>query len=128
MSNEGAKRILVVDDDRRLQFLAGRVLEASGYEVDFADDGGAAIAKISHGLPDLMILDLNLPVVDGRAVLEYLRGLPASPPVVVLTAHGHDFPGSNEVREQAAALMSKPFSLHELVATCEKVLTQLRAE
>lgn len=122
MSNEGAKRILVVDDDQRLQFLAGRVLEAAGYTVDFADDGGAAIEKISRGLPDLMILDLNLPVVDGRAVLEHLRGLPASPPVVVLTAHGQDFPGANEVREQAAALMSKPFSLHELVATCEKIL------
>ena len=127
MGDEGTngaarKRVLVVDDDRNLQFLAGRILREAGYEVDFASDGVTALQKVAASRPDLLILDLTLPNIDGRGVLLQLKDLATAPPVLVLTAHGQHFSGADAVRRQAAGLMAKPFSLKDLVATCEKIL------
>jgi DNA-binding response OmpR family regulator len=116
------KRVLVVDDDRNMQFLAGRILRDAGYEVDFASDGVTALAKVAQAPPDLVILDITLPNIDGRGVLQTLKELAKAPPVLVLTAHGQHFTGSDTVRRQAAALMGKPFSLKDLLATCERIL------
>jgi two-component system OmpR family response regulator len=118
------KRILVVDDDRHLQFLAGRILREAGYEVDLAADGISGLAKIREDQPDLVILDLTLPSLDGRAVLAQLEAIATPPPVLVLTAHGMHFSGAEAVKRQAAALMAKPFSLRELVETCDRILRQ----
>jgi DNA-binding response OmpR family regulator len=116
------KRVLVVDDDRNMRFLAGRILRDAGYEVDFASDGVSALAKVAQSPPDLVILDITLPNIDGRGVLRYLKDLAKAPPVLVLTAHGQHFTGSDTVRQQAAGLMAKPFSLKDLLATCERIL------
>ena len=118
------RQVLVVDDDRHLQFLASRVLREAGYEVDSAGDGSTALEKIRDRRPDLVVLDITLPSLDGRAVLEHLQRFASPPPVLVLTAHGQNFAGAEAVRQQAAALMAKPFSLRDFLAACERILAR----
>jgi len=117
-----AKRILVVDDEEDVQVLVCRILKDVGYEVDSASDGGEAIEKMGANRPDLLVLDLMMPGIDGWGVLEHLRQLPDAPPVVVVTARADYGSFARGVREGAAAYVFKPFRFHELVATCQKVL------
>ena len=116
------KRILVVDDEEDVQVLVCRILRDVGYEVEAASDGGEAIEKIGQRRPDLLVLDLMMPGIDGWGVLEHLRGLVDPPPVVVVTARADYGSFARGVREGAAAYVFKPFRFHELVATCQKVL------
>lgn len=118
----GSKRILVVDDDRNIRFLAERILTDAGYRVEFAMDGEEAVAKILGHPPDLVILDLTLPGLDGWGVLQRIGDAATRPPVVVLTAHGEYGAIPGRAREEAAAYLTKPFSLRQLVATCDEVL------
>ena len=71
---EPAKRILVVDDEEDVQILVCRILKDAGYEVDSAADGGEAIQKVRGRRPDLVILDLMMPGVDGWGFFEHLHG------------------------------------------------------
>jgi CheY-like chemotaxis protein len=121
-SQSRPKRILVVDDEEDVQVLVCRILRDVGYEVDSASDGGEAIEKIGHRKPDLLVLDLMMPGIDGWGVLEHLRKVPDAPPVVVVTARADDSSFARGVREGASAYVFKPFRFHELVATCQKVL------
>lgn len=116
------KRILVVDDEEDVQVLVCRILKDVGYEVDSASDGGEAIEKMTAHRPDLLVLDLMMPGIDGWGVLEHLRRVPDAPPVVVVTARADYGSFARGVREGAAAYVFKPFRFHELVATCQKVL------
>ena len=117
-----AKRILVVDDEEDVQVLVCRILRDVGYEVEAASDGGEAIEKIGQRKPDLLVLDLMMPGIDGWGVLEHLRKVPDAPPVVVVTARADYGSFARGVREGASAYVFKPFRFHELVATCQKVL------
>jgi DNA-binding response OmpR family regulator len=108
------------------QFLR-RGLEADGHRVRLAFDGGAAVEAFREEMPDLTILDLNMPVKDGEQVLVEVRQLDADLPVLVLT-------GRQEVETRvrcldlcADDLMTKPFSLHELRARCRALLRRKRA-
>jgi CheY-like chemotaxis protein len=116
------KRILVVDDEEDVQVLVCRILRDVGYEVESASDGGEAIEKIAQSKPDLLVLDLMMPGIDGWGVLDHLRKEPDPPPVVVVTARADYGSFARGVREGAAAYVFKPFRFHELVATCQKVL------
>lgn len=118
----GSKRILVVDDDRNIRFLAQRILTDAGYRVEFAIDGEEAVSKILGNPPDLVILDLTLPALDGLGVLHRLKDVADRPPVVVLTAHGDYGALPGQARAAAAAYLTKPFSLRQLVSTCEGIL------
>lgn len=117
-----AKRILVVDDEEDVQVLVCRILRDVGYEVDAASDGGEAIEKMAVHRPDLLVLDLMMPGIDGWGVLDHLRRVADAPPVVVVTARADYGSFARGVREGAAAYVFKPFRFHELVATCQKVL------
>jgi CheY-like chemotaxis protein len=116
------KRILVVDDEEDVQVLVCRILRDVGYEVDAASGGREAIEKIAEAKPDLLVLDLMMPGIDGWGVLEHLRKVPDAPPVVVVTARADYASFARGVREGASAYVFKPFRFHELVATCQKVL------
>lgn len=117
-----AKRVLVVDDEEDVQFLVKRILRDAGYEVDTAGDGGEAIERLKQSRPDLMVLDLMMPGIDGWGVLDHLQGHPDPPPVVVVTARADYQTFARSVREGVAAFVCKPFRFHELVATCQRVL------
>jgi len=86
----GSSSILIVDDQANIRTSVRHCLEAVGYRVHEASNGSEAMQRIMHDAPDLMLLDLAMPVVDGMAVLAQMRSLWARPPtlVIVTTAHG----------------------------------------
>ncbi|MDH3571018.1 MAG: type II/IV secretion system protein, partial [Gemmatimonadota bacterium] len=85
-------KVLLVDDEESLRKVMRDLLEREGYEVEEASDGVEALDQVDRHAPDIVVLDLNLPGLDGYGVLNHLRSRPATEniPVVVLTAHGDE--------------------------------------
>jgi len=119
-------RLLIAEDDKALGTFLSRGLEADGHRVRVAWDGAAAVAAFREDLPDLTILDLNLPVKDGEQVLEEIRLMDGNPPVLVLTARQEVETRVRCLDRGADDLMTKPFSLHELRARCRALLRRKR--
>ncbi len=115
-------RVLIVEDDPALATFLQKGLLLEGYEVDRAGDGQSALEAAAQQSPDLVVLDLGLPELDGTEVLEQLRNELPDSLVLVLT-------GRSEVQERVRCLdlgaddfMLKPFSFHELMARCRALL------
>ncbi len=119
-------RLLIAEDDWALSHFLQRGLEADGYRVRLAADGGTAVEAFREDLPDLTILDLNLPVKDGEHVLDEVRLLNPDLPVLVLTARQEVDTRVRCLDRGADDLMIKPFSLHELRARCRALLRRKR--
>jgi DNA-binding response OmpR family regulator len=119
-------RLLIAEDDKALGLFLSRGLEASGYRVRLVCDGAAAVEAFRQDLPDLTILDLNMPVKDGEQVLEEVRAMDEDLPVLVLTAHQEVETRVRCLDHGADDLMTKPFSLHELRARCRVLLRRKR--
>lgn len=119
-------RLLIAEDDKALGKFLSRGLEADGHRVQLACDGGAALEAFRREMPDLTILDLNMPVKDGEQVLNELRLLDADLPVLVLTARQEVDTRVRCLDRGADDLMTKPFSLHELRARCRALLRRKR--
>ena len=119
-------RLLIAEDDKALGTFLSRGLEADGHRVRVAWDGAAAVAAFREDLPDLTILDLNLPVKDGEQVLEEIRLMDGNLPVLVLTARQEVETRVRCLDRGADDLMTKPFSLHELRARCRALLRRKR--
>jgi len=123
----GAK-ILLVEDEDQLRRVMKDLLEREGYVVSEARDGVQALDQVDRHAPDLIMLDLNLPGLDGYTVLEQLRSRPvtATIPVIVLTAKGDE---DNEVRVfelGADDFLTKPFRARALSARLQAVLARRR--
>ncbi len=119
-------KVLLVDDEDQLRRVMRDLLERDGYTVTEARDGVEALDQIDRHAPDIIVLDLNLPGLDGYGVLAHLRSRPAtvSIPVVVLTAQGDE---DNEVKvfEMGADdFLSKPFRARALSARLQAVLSR----
>lgn len=114
MSPRG-ETILVVDDDHGMQLTIGSILEDDGYEVVIAGDGVEALAKLAEAQPELIVLDVGLPRMDGYAFAAELtrRGLRPQIPVLVITADGRARQAA--ARVGAEAYLGKPFALTELL-------------
>ncbi|HEV2323684.1 MAG TPA: response regulator transcription factor [Terracidiphilus sp.] len=119
-------RLLIAQNDTALGQFLRRGLEADGYRVRLALDGGEAVNAFRQDLPDLTILGLNLPVKDGERVLEEVRMLDAELPVMVLTARQEVDTRVRCLDRGADDFMTKPFSLHELRARCRALLRRRR--
>jgi len=119
-------RLLIAEDDRALGLFLSRDLEADGHRVRLAYDGGAAVDAFRQDMPDLTILDLNLPVKAGEQVLGEIRALDADLPVLVLTARQEVDTRVRCLDLGADDMMLKPFSLHELRARCRALLRRKR--
>lgn len=119
-------RLLIAEDDKALGMFLRRGLEAEGHRVRVACDGAAALDAFREDLPDLTILDLNLPVKDGEEVLQQVRLLDSELPVLVLTARQGVETRVRCLDRGADDLMTKPFSLHELRARCRALLRRNR--
>jgi len=116
------RRILVADDEESLRDLVATALEFVGHEVHLAVDGQEALALVSTLSPDLVVLDVNMPLVDGIEVCRRLRADGDSTPVIFLTAQ--DAP-TDVVAGLAAGAddhLAKPFNLQVLIARIEAVL------
>lgn len=113
--------ILVVDDEAIVREVVERYLTRDGYTVMTASDGESAMRHIQKRMPDLVVLDLMLPGVDGLEVTRRLRA--ASPvPIIMLTARGEETDKILGLRIGADDYLVKPFSPRELVARVEAVL------
>jgi DNA-binding response OmpR family regulator len=115
-------RVLVVEDNADLAFGLRNNLEIEGYEVEVAMDGRAGLAAVQAVRPDVIILDLMLPELDGFRVLRALRERPGAPPIVVLTALGEEADKVRALKMGADDYVTKPFGLLELLARVEAVL------
>ena len=117
-------RILVVDDDERiLNFLRSKLI-ASGYEVLTATNGVKALEQVQAQEPDLIVLDLLMPRMNGFETLKELRSFSAIP-VIILTAKGADTDRIKGLQLGADDYLSKPFNPDELVARVEAVKRRL---
>lgn len=119
-------RLLIAEDDKALAQFLRRGLEADGYRVHLAYDGAAAVEAFHKEMPDLTILDLNLPLKDGEQVLSEVRGMDPDLPVLVLTARQEVETRVRCLDLGADDLMVKPFSLFELRARCRALLRRKR--
>ncbi|MER7013561.1 response regulator transcription factor [Saccharopolyspora sp. NPDC000359] len=121
-----AGRILVVDDDHAVRDVLRRYLERSGYQVDLAGDGEAALRTFAASAPDLVVLDLMLPGVGGLEVCRHIRA-DSTVPVVMLTALGEEADRVLGLELGADDYVVKPFSPRELVLRVGSVLRRSRA-
>jgi DNA-binding response OmpR family regulator len=119
-------RLLIAEDDKALGLFLSRGLEADGYRIHLVHDGAEAVEVFRRELPDLTILDLNMPIKDGEQVLVEIRALDLDLPVLVLTGRQEVDTRVRCLDRGADDLMIKPFSLHELRARCRALLRRKR--
>ena len=117
-----ARNILVVEDDRNISELIRMYLEKEGFEVRLAYDGGKAVEEYDKRAPDMVLLDIMLPVMDGWGVCAHIREK-GKTPIIMLTAKGEDMDKILGLEYGADDYITKPFNPLELVA---RVKTQLR--
>lgn len=116
------KRILVVEDNPDLAYGLRNNLEIEGYDVDVVEDGTQGLAHARVGGPDLIILDLMLPGMDGYRVLRALRDEGRRMPILILTARGEEADKVRGLRLGADDYVTKPFGVLELLARVEALL------
>jgi DNA-binding response OmpR family regulator len=119
-------RVLVVDDEPMVREVLSRYLALDGFAVDEAADGEQALDLAAAAPPDLVVLDLMLPRIDGYEVLERLRA-GSSPPVIMLTARGEEADRIVGLELGADDYVTKPFSPREVVARVHAVLRRAGA-
>jgi DNA-binding response OmpR family regulator len=115
-------RILVVEDERNLALGLRANLEVEGYEVAVAETGEAALAEAASNNPDLVLLDLMLPGMDGYQVLATLRSRGIDAPVLILSARAEEIDKVRGFRAGADDYVTKPFGVMELVLRVQALL------
>ncbi|MFC1977470.1 response regulator transcription factor [Chloroflexota bacterium] len=118
-------KILVVDDERKILSLVRAYLEREGYRVIEATDGRQALEAFHRGTPDLIVLDIMLPEVDGLEVCREIRRT-SEVPIIMLTARDEDTDKLIGLELGADDYITKPFSPRELVARVRAVLRRTR--
>jgi DNA-binding response OmpR family regulator len=117
-------RVLIADDEPNIVISLEFLLKREGFEVSVARDGEAALAAIRAERPDLVVLDVMMPKLDGYAVLQAVRADPevAVTRILMLTAKGREAEQKKGLALGADAYMPKPFSTHELIANVRRLL------
>ncbi|HEX8887358.1 MAG TPA: response regulator [Noviherbaspirillum sp.] len=119
-------RILIVDDEPNIVLSLEFLMEQAGFEVAVAGDGEAALAQLAAFHPDLVLLDIMLPKLNGYEVCQRIRANPAwsGIKVVMLSAKGRELEVSKGLALGADAYVTKPFSTRDLIALVQKLLPQ----
>jgi DNA-binding response OmpR family regulator len=119
-------KILAADDDSAILKLLEVTLRRAGYEVITAADGREALAKARAETPDLLLLDVMMPHLDGFEALAQLRADPAIAgiPVIVLTAKRHDADLIHGIEAGAVSYLTKPFNPTELISLVQTVMEE----
>ena len=113
--------VLIVEDDKNIQELLQMYLEKEGYAVTTAGDGGQGLAKFRSIQPDLVLLDVMMPVMDGWAVCRAIRA-ESQVPIIMLTAKGELDDKVTGLKSGADDYVTKPFEMREVLARIEAVL------
>jgi DNA-binding response OmpR family regulator len=121
-------RVLVVEDDKDIADLIAHYLQKAGHSVDAAASGTAALQRVKASAPDLILLDLMLPGLDGLLVCQALRGDPATAaiPIIMLTARGEESERIAGLELGADDYVTKPFSPRELTARVAALLRRVK--
>jgi len=120
------ERVLVVDDEPQIRRALRMALQGHGYEVDIAEDGDAALTLLASRPPDLMVLDLVMPGVDGFEVLRQTRTW-SQLPIIVLSARGQERDKVEALDLGADDYLTKPFGMAELLARLRATLRRAGA-
>ena len=117
-------KILLVEDQEMNRDMLSRRLKKRGYEVEIAVDGAEGVEKAKAALPDLILMDMSLPVMDGWEATRILKsdGATRSVPVVALTAHAMSTDREKALEAGCDAYETKPVELPRLIETMEKLL------
>jgi DNA-binding response OmpR family regulator len=118
-------RVLVIEDDADISLSIRTVLTRSGFDVAVSDDGKEGLRAFHAARPDLIILDVGLPTMDGWSVLERIRDM-SDVPVLMLTAHGREADKVRGLNAGADDYLTKPFGNGELAARVEALLRRPR--
>ncbi|MEN6371446.1 MAG: response regulator [Armatimonadota bacterium] len=122
-----ARKILAVDDEKHIVRLVQVNLERQGYEVVTANDGKEALEKVKAEHPDLVVLDVMMPYMDGFEVLQNLRRDPATRdiPVIMLTAKAQDADVFKGWQSGVDCYLTKPFNPMELISFVKRIFGSL---
>lgn len=125
MTKPGRPKILIVDDEAAIRDLLVEVLADEGYLVVAASNGRAAVAMVLREQPDLVLMDVMMPELDGPGTVRQLRALPesATVPIVLMSAAHHLAPDSAD----GVSFVSKPFDLEHLLAVVAQKLYPRRS-
>lgn len=117
------KKILAVDDERHIVRLVEVNLQRAGYEVVTASDGREALEKVKNEKPDLVVLDVMMPYMDGFEVLKNLKGDPSTAdiPVIMLTAKAQDADVFRGWQSGVDCYLTKPFNPMELLTFVKRI-------
>jgi len=119
-------RILIIEDEPGLRVAVKDELEFEGFDVDVADDGPSGLAAIRRSAPDLVVLDLMLPGLNGFEICHTLRREGIRTPIIVVTARGQEADKVRGLELGADDYLTKPFGLAELVARIRAILRRAR--
>jgi two-component system, NtrC family, response regulator HydG len=119
-------RVLIVDDDAGVRYTLREILESSGFSVDEAADGEAALARFAAEPAELVITDLRMPKLDGMVFLERLCACAPAPRVIVITAHGSERQAVSAMKAGAFDYFRKPFDMEELLAVVRRATESTR--
>ncbi len=122
-----AKKVLIVEDDNNIAELLHLYLEKEGFETQVARDGGRGVESFRAFAPDLVLLDVMMPVMDGWSVLAKIREQDATP-VIMLTAKGETDDRIAGLEKGADDYMVKPFEMKEVLARIHAVLRRVSPE
>jgi CheY-like chemotaxis protein len=110
-------RILVVDDEPDLRFILRRIFEKAGHEVTDAGDGAAALECVRRSPPELVVMDMMMPVMNGQELIRRLRADPATAQIAILAVSGN-----GELAGAADALLPKPYRPDQILAVANSLL------
>lgn len=118
------RRILVVDDQPEILELSVLVLARAGYRVETASSGGEALGRLAETQPDLVLLDINMPEMDGWQTLRLIRADDQLDriPVVMFSVKGEVQDKVHSLQEGAAGYITKPFVVDELISRVNRIL------
>lgn len=114
--------ILIVEDNKDMQFVLSKILKEKGYKTIIAGDGIRAIEKVEKYIPDLVLLDIKLPKLDGMQVLDMIKKIDEDLPIIMITAFGNIKGAVNAMKSGAYDYITKPFNNEELILIIQKAL------
>ena len=121
------RKVLVIEDDANIAELLRRYLEKDGFEVSIAVDGGKGVSEFERFNPDLVLLDIMLPVMDGWSVCREIRST-SKTPIIMLTAKGETLDKVSGLEMGADDYVVKPFDVKELIARIHAVMRRYGME